>query len=188
MFSKIIKRVLILTLVVAGLSAPAAAQDKISPAKRALIKELLGLSNVQKEMDTIMKFTFDRYEQEAPKRIAEQVEQMESLNPEDREKIRQDMLESTARYSKRFREAIQQQLNLGAMVEGVLYPLYDKYFTEEDLKAQIDFLKSPAGRKMLEIMPQAMTEAMVKMDEVLQPKIEEITKQILEEEKKNFPQ
>ena len=39
-------------------------------------------------------------------------------------------------------------------------PLYDKYYTVEDLKAVNAFYSSPAGQKILATMPQLMTEAM----------------------------
>ena len=39
-----------------------------------------------------------------------------------------------------------------------IYPIYDKYFTVEDLKAFITFYETPAGQKMVKTMPQMMQE------------------------------
>lgn len=39
-----------------------------------------------------------------------------------------------------------------------IYPIYDKYFTVEDLKAFIAFYETPAGQKMTTTMPQLMQE------------------------------
>ena len=39
-----------------------------------------------------------------------------------------------------------------------IYPIYDKYFTAEDLKAFIAFYETPAGQKMAKTLPQMMQE------------------------------
>ena len=40
----------------------------------------------------------------------------------------------------------------------LIYPIYDKYFTAEDLKAFIAFYETPAGQKMTTTLPQLMQE------------------------------
>jgi len=39
-------------------------------------------------------------------------------------------------------------------------PIYDKYYTEEDLEDLVKFYKSPIGKKVTSIMPQMMNESM----------------------------
>ncbi|RXR16216.1 DUF2059 domain-containing protein [Flavobacterium amnicola] len=39
-------------------------------------------------------------------------------------------------------------------------PIYDKYYTEEDLENLVKFYKSPTGKKVTSIMPQMMNESM----------------------------
>lgn len=41
-----------------------------------------------------------------------------------------------------------------------LIPLYDKYYSEEDLRQIIAFYQSPAGQKVIEVTPKIMGEAM----------------------------
>ncbi len=187
MYRKLIKSCLILALLLVGSAARASAQDKISPAKKELIKEIFAITNTQKDLDTMMQALFDHFEAEEPKRIAERLSKEEGMTPEEREKLRWEITDRAARFAKRFREAIK-KINMVEMIEGVLYPIYDKYFTEEELKEQVQFLKSPAGKKMMEIMPKAMTEAMVEIDKVSRPKFEELMKQLREEEGPSSPQ
>jgi len=42
-----------------------------------------------------------------------------------------------------------------------LMPVYDKYYSLEDLRAVNAFYSSPAGQRMLSVMPQLMQESMV---------------------------
>ncbi len=42
----------------------------------------------------------------------------------------------------------------------IVVPIYDKYFTEEDIDQIIIFYKTPIGKKMLELSPKIYIEAM----------------------------
>jgi len=42
-----------------------------------------------------------------------------------------------------------------------LVPIYDKYYTDEELKELITFYRSPVGRKVIETIPSIMQEAMM---------------------------
>jgi uncharacterized protein len=44
---------------------------------------------------------------------------------------------------------------------SMIVPIYDKHFTEEDIKAMIAFYESPVGKKMIEKLPLIMQESMV---------------------------
>lgn len=41
-----------------------------------------------------------------------------------------------------------------------IVPIYDKHFTEEDIKGMIVFYETPAGKKMIEKLPVIMQESM----------------------------
>ena len=49
-----------------------------------------------------------------------------------------------------------------------LVPIYDKYYTEEDIKALVDFYESPVGKKQLQNTPDIMTEAVQVMIQYFQ--------------------
>lgn len=53
---------------------------------------------------------------------------------------------------------IRKAVNVDEIIEG-LVPIYDKYFTQEELQAYIDFYSSPAGRKLVETIPHVMTDS-----------------------------
>lgn len=40
-----------------------------------------------------------------------------------------------------------------------IIPVYDKYYSQEELKGLIDFYRSPLGMKVMEVTPQILTEA-----------------------------
>jgi len=64
--------------------------------------------------------------------------------------------------------------------------LYADVYTEEELKALIDFLKSPVGQKMVKKSPQVAQKAMVMMQQkmqVLMPELEQMSKEFAEDMK-----
>lgn len=187
MYQRTLKSALILSLLIIGLAATAVAQGTISAEKRALIKEMIVVTDVQKASDMMMKAVGDQLERDTPRRIADSVNEMPDLTPQEREKMIREMTEDSARFTKRFRELIHEKLDWTQLVEQLMYPIVDKYYTEDDLKNLIAFYKSPTGKKVLQVMPQMMTDIMVRSNELIKPKFDEISKQILDEEKKRLP-
>jgi hypothetical protein len=49
-------------------------------------------------------------------------------------------------------------LNVDEVIDNIM-PLYDKYFTQEDLEAYIAFYSSESGQKFLRTIPQIMKES-----------------------------
>jgi len=52
-----------------------------------------------------------------------------------------------------------QKIHTSELIEKII-PLYDKYYTLEDLRAVNAFYSSPAGQRVLQTLPQIMQESM----------------------------
>ena len=100
--------------------------------------------------------------------------------------MKERIVESQRRFSKRFRELYPQRVNLEQVMEQLYYPLYSKYFTEDELRDLVIFYKSPTGKKSIMVMPQLMQESMQKSSELLNPKLIQLVNEIMEEEKKRL--
>ncbi|GAA5104141.1 DUF2059 domain-containing protein [Wohlfahrtiimonas larvae] len=55
---------------------------------------------------------------------------------------------------------VQKEFKVDQLVD-LLVPVYQKQFTEEDVKAFLEFYQSPAGKKLVEKQPMIMQESMV---------------------------
>jgi hypothetical protein len=64
----------------------------------------------------------------------------------------------------------------------VSYPIYDKYFTESELRDIIGFYKSSTGKKAIAILPQVVGDSMSRTNEILLPKMSSIMAEIIAEE------
>ena len=58
-----------------------------------------------------------------------------------------------------FWSSFEKRMDMRELIEKMI-PLYDKYYTLEDLKAINSFYESPAGKKILATLPQIMQEGM----------------------------
>jgi hypothetical protein len=157
------------------------AQQAISPEKQALVKEFMEAMGGQKTatelIDTMVKFQ----EQEAPKMISSLIEADENLTAAQKDQLRQSITESTERVNKQTRDFFA-RINIGQMIEEISYPIYDKNFTESELRDLIAFYRTPTGQKMVSVGPKLVMEAMVAFSEKFAPKMQEFLKRSTEAE------
>ena len=97
---------------------------------------------------------------------------------------RERLMEKRMRFSERLRELFSEQFGIQELIDKVYIPLYDKYFTENELNDLLSFYRSPTGEKTLEVTPRLFQESMEKSQRILAPKIDEIVRQIMGEEQK----
>jgi len=181
MFRKTTKVVVLPLLFMSFLVIKVNAQEIIIPEKRALIKELLEVTEATKLTENVLNTMILQGESNYPQLLSGV-----QGNGKDIEQNKERILESRRRFSKRFRELYPQRLNLEQVIQQIYYPLYDKYFTEDELRDLVIFYKSPTGKKSIMVMPQLMQESMQKSNELLNPKLIQLIKEIAEEEKKRL--
>jgi uncharacterized protein len=75
----------------------------------------------------------------------------------------------------KFMKEFNEKFTYEQMLETVLYPTYDQYFTEADIKGMIAFYKTPTGEKVISVTPQLTQTIFKRTFEVLTPYITEIT-------------
>ena len=175
-----------LSLLLVGSVCPAAkAQDEIEPAKRALIKQLYMATRADKMAESFTKIILTQMERDLPKMLSESPEMMD-LKGRDREQVQRTIVETSARIFRRFKELMPQRIKFAEVMEQMFYPIYDKFFTEEELKDLVAFYKSTTGQKSIEVMPQLMQDAIQRSSQALNAKVMELVTEVMQEEKKNI--
>jgi uncharacterized protein len=59
-----------------------------------------------------------------------------------------------------FWDRVQAETNMDDLMEQVI-PIYDRHFSDDDIKGLISFYQSPVGRKLVAEMPQVVSESMM---------------------------
>lgn len=157
----------------------------ISAEKLRLIRELIELASSKKTIDAMLKAQAEELERRMPEMIWQAVSNMkelQSLTAKEREEMKSQIAASSIREGRRMYALLMEKIDFNKLIEDVSVPLHDKYFTENELRDLIAFYKSPTGAKVIEVMPNLITESISKSIEVLAPRIGDIIRQISEEE------
>jgi hypothetical protein len=150
----------------------------ISQEKRALIKELLEITesskNAQQIMDAMVRA-------ELPKLVSTILKNVPALDS-DRPEVQKKFSEIVSRMATKYRDRVIKKIDVNQLIEAVSYPIYDKYFTESELRDIIGFYKSSTGKKAIAILPQVVGDSMSRTNEILLPKMSSIMAEIIAEE------
>jgi len=150
----------------------------ISPEKRALIKELLEITesskNAQQIMDAMVRA-------ELPKLVSTVLKNAPALDS-DRPEVQKQFSDIVSRMAIKYRDRVIKKIDINQLIEQVSYPIYDKYFTEPELRDIISFYKSSTGKKAIAILPKLVGDSMARTNEILLPKMSSIMAEIITEE------
>jgi len=164
-------------------------QSAISPQKRELIKELLVVTDAVKLAESTSQTMMAQMEQDFP-RIMEMLLTQQAadnqLNAAQRKALLEDGGKSSLRMLKRFQERALTAVNFGELLETISLELYDKYFTEEELKDMVAFYRTPTGKKTIQVMPKLVNDTMQKSTELVLPKIMSVLDELIKEEVKRI--
>jgi hypothetical protein len=150
----------------------------ISPAKRALIKELLEITESNKNARQVME---SMVRAELPKLVSNILKSIPALDS-DRPEVQKQFSEIVSRMAIKYRDRVAAKINLDQLIEQVSYPIYDKYFTESELRDITSFYKSSTGKKAIAVLPQIVGDSMSRTNEILLPKMASIMAEVISEE------
>ena len=104
------------------------------------------------------------------------------LSEKEKEALREEAEEGYAYFSARYRERVAQEIDFKKFQEDVSVPLYDKFFSEQELRDLLAFYRTPTGQKSLKVMPELLAESMQQAATVLGPQISRIVDEVMQEE------
>ncbi len=184
---RFIKLTLIIAFVLSVISISSAQeQDTISPEKRKLIAELLVLTKTGAQVVQITDSMLDSMERTYPIIIKQTLDSDGQLSKVDQDKLSARLAASYRSFSKKFRERLPKEIDYAQFVEDMVYPLYNKYFTEKELADLIAFYKTETGQKIVTAMPVLFAESTKLSETLLVPKLMKLVDEIIKEEINTF--
>jgi hypothetical protein len=181
-----IRRIAAAILVAGVLIQPAKSNAELTESKQETIRELLGIVGLvgmaeqMRDQQSIVELMRIRpsYSQMMELAVSEQGD----LSEEDRQRLLA-RLEDFDAFAERFRALFAERLDFSQIIEAVYPPLYDKYFSEEELREMLAFYRRPVGRKSIEVMPSLMQEAGGGVEEAVRPLAVGLIQQVVAEER-----
>jgi hypothetical protein len=174
---------LLVTVVACCLAAaiPARAQNTITPEKRALIDDLLKVLQAEKNIKASISMVHSAMSKSLSELISNAIPDDPADKGEASEKAKKQVAELTVKARDRFHDRLMKEISVPDLIENVMVPLYDKFYTESELKDLIAFYKTPTGQKTVVVQPQLTGEVMGRTMDYLMPKVQTIMKEMSEE-------
>ncbi|MGI8555959.1 MAG: DUF2059 domain-containing protein [Pyrinomonadaceae bacterium] len=178
---KLLKHFIVFSAVLLTFITTAKAQTAISDEKRKLIAEIITTTKADKKIEEVMRAIFKQMDENYPVMIKGMVEKRNDLTPAQKTSLEQSLIKHHNGETK-FQDRLVEAINFQEYVEQTFYPLYDKFFSADDLKNLLDFYKTPTGQKMTEVLPQLTSESIRLAQEILLPKLIQVNNQIINED------
>jgi uncharacterized protein len=175
---------LLAALIFAGACKVSAQETKptTTPAeKQQVIKEMLLASRACRNAELGYNMVIDQEIKGMDMAIASRIDQDASLSPKQRAQAKQAALARADKRMQRFKELTARQINMPELVNDVYMKLYNKYFTQDELKAMLAFYQSPAGQKSLDVLPQLSNEAVSMINGMILPRLKKVSEQMDDE-------
>ncbi len=160
-----------------------AAAAPLTASKRAAIMELLKVTEADKSVEQVVAQMMAAHQRQYPMMIAEIVNSDPNMTDAQKKEMIEKAQERSASSSERLRELFVQKIDLGKVMDEVALKVYDKNFTESELKDIIAFYKTPTGQKSLKQMPEVLKESMDLTATLIAPQMGQIIQQLMKEER-----
>lgn len=160
-----------------AIALPAHAQSDPTLEKKALIKELLGLMNAGYNSEAITNQLMERLPEPltglASNMLREWIQSLE-LAPAERKRMEAEVPESALRIANRIRAELPKRIRFGELAEKVGLEIYDKLFTEAEVKDLIAFYKTSTAQKFVRLTPQLMSEMFQRIENLMDPELHQL--------------
>jgi uncharacterized protein len=177
-----ISQILLLAVSFLIFASSSEAQTVVSPEKRKLIGEMVTLLKMDTQMSQITDQILQEMEKTYPMGFASVVDSRNDLTVEQKKTMKATAGPSFTAFSQKFRKRLMETVDYGKYIQESLYPIYDKVYTEQELKDLIAFYGTPTGKKVIETMPQLFAEAQTAAREKLLPQVLPIIETLVKEE------
>lgn len=157
-------------------------ETEVSADKKAVIAEIIIVTKADVQSKEIIEKMLAQMETMYPVIIESLIAKQEGMSEAEKSKIKAELIEKNATFNKKFTQKFVGAINFQDYINEVFYPLYDKFFTVEELKQLLAFYKSPIGQKFNSISPEFSAESIKMAQNYLLPRIDGIMKELMTED------
>jgi uncharacterized protein len=168
-------------LMLAATSRSAQAAEQVLTPKQNLIKQVLDVSRATRNAQLGYDVAIAQSVKGMNAAVEMRLDQDPKMTPEEKAKAKQTLMAQLDKRMDRFKQISAQKLSVPQLVTDVYLKVYDKYFNEDQLKAMLDFYRSPTGQHLLDVFPQLTEEATQLINDEALPKIKEAGAQFEQE-------
>jgi hypothetical protein len=181
-----IQRILAVILMAGALTQPAKSDAELTESKQGAIREVIaivgfvGMAEQMREQQSMVELM--QMQPSYPEMMEFAVSEQTDLSEEDRQRLLARLTDFDA-FAERFHSLFVERLDFSTIIETVYTPLYDKTFSEEELRQMLAFYRTPVGRKTIEVTPSLMQEAAAGVEAAVRPLAIGLIQEIVAEER-----
>lgn len=165
-----------------GLAQGVRSQAPISEEKSRLIGEIVSVMELDKQFPLIMDSMLKELDKSYPAGFNAVVDANPSLTAADKAALKGSVSDRYKAFSEKFRKRLVEKVDYGRYIREAVYPLYDKFYTEQELKDILVFYATPTGKKMIKTMPALFAESNRLASEKFVPQLIPIIEELMKEE------
>jgi hypothetical protein len=139
------------------------------------------LTGGERSADQLMGVLLAQMERNQGAMIEQAVAGTSGLSPEAQSELRAH-LSGAQGFLANLHTRLSQRIDFQQLLQGVVIPIYDRHFDEQDLREMVAFYRTPAGRKAVAILPQIAQETIQEVSEAVEPQILGLVQEIIAEE------
>jgi hypothetical protein len=178
------RRIIASAAAVGILVFPGGSGAEPSQSTAALIQELIEISGGAGMSEQMLNhhgsIELSRIQQQYGPLMELAVSEQTELSEEDRQRLL-TRLADWDHFAQRFYELFVERVDFTKIIQTVYQPLYDKYFSADELEKIVAFYRTPAGRKLMESIPALTQEASQGVVREVQPQVVALIQEIFDE-------
>jgi hypothetical protein len=155
----------------------------ITPEKEALIKELLGLMNASNNSEAIANQIMDQLEALVARQFSNEMRgwiKAQKFPLDEQKRLEAIVDETIQRILTRIRDELPKRVNFSELVEKIGIEIYNRHFTEAEVKDLIAFYKTSTGQKFVKVLPQITSEIIPELAKSIPPEPTRFAGELLE--------
>jgi hypothetical protein len=170
---------ILISVFVGGISVAVSAQEsRISPEKKELIAEVITITKADKLTSDVARAVANNYNEGYPALIRSIVKARTDLTATQKATVVNYLLKRE-NAAEQYRQRVLDSIDFREFVKQIYYPLYDKYFTADEIRDLIQFYRSSTGQKVLTVTPEMSAESVAITQKLLLPKIVNVSDQVI---------
>ena len=158
-------------IILFGLGNIAVAQEPISEEKKKLIGELVLVMKIDRQFPEIMDIMLKGMETTYPVGFHGAVDSNPGLSIEQKKALKTSADDRFVAFSQKLRKRLPEVVDFGKYIRDAIYPLFDKFYSEQELRDLIAFYKTPTGQKVIDTLPALLADSNVAAREKFLPQL-----------------
>ena len=158
-------------IILFGLGNFAVGQEPISEEKNKLIGDLVFVMKMDRQFPEMMDTMLKGMEATYPVGFNAAVDSNPGLSIEQKKALKISAGDRFVAFSQKFRKRLPEVVDYSKYIRDAIYPLYDKFYSEQELRDLIAFYKTPTGQKVIDTLPALLADSNVAAKEKLLPQL-----------------